>query len=153
MKAFLLSPVGLIEIENTDEYITSVRIIPDETQYIQNSNPLLDEAIKQLNEYFQGKRKNFDLPLKQTGTEFQQQAWNYLNTIPYGETVSYKEEAIAIGKPKACRAVGAANGRNNIAIIVPCHRVVNESKKLGGYAYGLDVKRHLLELENYYKYM
>ena len=152
MKAFLQSPVGLIEIKNTDGYITSVKIVSDDTPCTQHSDPLLDEAIKQLQEYFEGKRKNFDLPLKHVGTDFQQQAWNYLSSIPSGETVSYKDEAIAIGKPKACRAVGAANGRNNIAIIVPCHRVVNEGGKLGGYAYGLDVKRHLLELENYYKY-
>lgn len=152
MKAFYQSPVGVIKIEETEGYISTVSILSEtpadpKTQ----SSPLLDEAISQLEEYFSGERKTFDLPLKQHGTEFQQKAWEYLSTIPYGKTVSYKDEAIAISSPKACRAVGAANGKNNIAIIVPCHRVVNEGKGLGGYAYGLDVKRLLLELENHYK--
>jgi methylated-DNA-[protein]-cysteine S-methyltransferase len=117
-----------------------------------DSSPLLQKVIDQLQEYFDGKRKTFDLPLKQTGTPFQQKAWEYLSTIPYGKTVSYKDEAVAIGSPKGCRAVGSANGRNNIAIIVPCHRVVNEGNKgLGGYAYGVDIKHLLLELEKQYK--
>jgi methylated-DNA-[protein]-cysteine S-methyltransferase len=150
MKAFLQSPVGTIEIEETDGYISSVRIIPDEKICNSHSNELLDKAIKQLEEYFAGERRDFDLPLKQEGTPFQQKAWEYLGTIPYGKTVSYKDEAVAIGSPKGCRAVGSANGRNNLAIVVPCHRVVNEGGGLGGYAYGIDIKRLLLELENYY---
>ncbi|MFV0419566.1 MAG: methylated-DNA--[protein]-cysteine S-methyltransferase [Dysgonomonas sp.] len=151
MKVFLQSPVGVIEIKESNGYISSVRFVDEQTEAKQDTSPLLEEAIKQLEEYFSGKRKNFELPLKQAGTIFQQKAWDYLNSIPYGETVSYKDEAIAIGSPKACRAVGSANGRNNLAIVVPCHRVVNEGKGLGGYAYGLDIKRHLLELELYYK--
>lgn len=151
MKAFLQSPVGVIEIEESNGYISSVRFVDEQPEGKQDGPLLLEEAIKQLEEYFSGKRKDFELPLKQAGTPFQQKAWDYLNSIPYGETVSYKDEAIAIGSPKACRAVGSANGRNNLAIVVPCHRVVNESKGLGGYAYGLDIKRHLLELELYYK--
>ena len=145
MVTFYKSPVGIIRIEQQDKYITSVTITDklEETQ----STPLLDKAINQLKEYFDGKRTDFDLPLKQQGTAFQQKAWEYLSTIPYGKTVSYKDEAIAIGSPKGCRAVGSANGKNNIAIIVPCHRVVNEGGKLGGYAYGLDVKKYLLNLE------
>lgn len=153
MKAFLQSPVGLIEIRETDSYISSVRIIHQEGEEKADSSPLLNNAIKQLEEYFSGERKVFDLPLKQNGTPFQQKAWEYLNTIPYGKTVSYKDEAIAIGSPKGCRAVGAANGKNNLAIIVPCHRVVNEGGRLGGYAYGTDIKLLLLELENYYNFM
>lgn len=152
MKAFLQSPVGLIEIRETDRYISSVRIIHQEGEEKADSSPLLNNAIKQLEEYFSGKRKVFDLPLKQNGTPFQQKAWEYLSTIPYGKTVSYKDEAIAIGSPKGCRAVGAANGKNNLAIIVPCHRVVNEGGQLGGYAYGTDIKLLLLELENYYNF-
>lgn len=119
MKAFLQSPVGLIEIRETDGYISSVRIIHQEEEEKADSSPLLNNAIKQLKEYFSGERKVFDLPLKQNGTPFQQKAWKYLSTIPYGKTVSYKDEAIAIGSPKGCRAVGAANGKNNLAIIVP----------------------------------
>lgn len=153
MKAFLQSPVGLIEIRETDGYISSVRIIHQEGEEKADSSPLLNNAIKQLEEYFSGERKVFDLPLKQNGTPFQQKAWEYLDTIPYGKTVSYKDEAIAIGSPKGCRAVGAANGKNNLAIIVPCHRVVNEGGRLGGYAYGTDIKLLLLELENYYNFM
>lgn len=152
MKAFYQSPVGVIKIEEVDGHISAVSILSETPAKLKSqSSPLLNEAISQLEEYFSGKRKIFDLPLKQNGTEFQQKAWEYLSTIPYGETVSYKDEAVAIGSPKACRAVGAANGKNNLAIIVPCHRVVNEGKGLGGYAYGLDIKRLLLELENHYK--
>ncbi|GAB6123349.1 methylated-DNA--[protein]-cysteine S-methyltransferase [Dysgonomonas termitidis] len=148
MKAFLQSPVGAIEIEETNGFISALRIVSEMKQTDTILVPVLAEAIKQLKEYFAGEREIFDLPLAQEGTAFQQKAWDYLNTIPYGETVSYKQEAISIGSPKGCRAVGSANGKNNIAIIVPCHRVVNEGGKLGGYAYGLEVKRKLLELES-----
>ncbi|MDU1891900.1 MAG: methylated-DNA--[protein]-cysteine S-methyltransferase [Dysgonomonas sp.] len=148
MKAYYESPVGIIEITETDGHISSVLIVSSASK--NDSTPLLGEAVKQLEEYFSGKRKVFDLPLKQTGTPFQMKAWDYLNTIPYGQTVSYKDEAIAVSSAKACRAVGSANGRNNIAIIVPCHRVVNEGKGLGGYAYGLEVKEFLLNLEKAY---
>ncbi|MDR1089767.1 MAG: methylated-DNA--[protein]-cysteine S-methyltransferase [Prevotella sp.] len=148
MKAFLQSPVGIIEIEENEGCISSVRIVSSVPAGKQETNKVLDMAIQQLNGYFAGERKDFDLPLSQEGTPFQKKAWDYLSTIPYGQTVSYKQEAQAIGSPKGCRAVGSANGRNNIAIIVPCHRVVNEGKGLGGYAYGLDVKKKLLELES-----
>lgn len=148
MKAFLQSPVGIIEIKENEGYISSVRIVDSAPAGKQETNAVLDEAMKQLNEYFARKRKDFDLSLKQDGTPFQKKAWDYLSTIPYGQTVSYKEEAVAIGSPKGCRAVGLANGRNNIAIIVPCHRVVNEGGRLGGYAYGLEMKKILLALEN-----
>jgi methylated-DNA-[protein]-cysteine S-methyltransferase len=109
--------------------------------------PLLKKAAAQLNEYFVGKRKTFDLPLELNGTYFQRSAWNALLAIPYGETRSYKEIAEYIGNPRACRAVGMANHRNPLAIIVPCHRVVEHGGGLGGYAGGLDVKRYLLDLE------
>jgi len=155
MKAFLQSPVGVIEIEENEGYISSVRIVDTitqtQTQNESGSNPVLDKAISQLTEYFAGKRKNFDLPLKQAGTAFQQKAWDYLSSIPYGETVSYKTEALAVSSANACRAVGSANGKNNLAIIVPCHRVINEGGKLGGYAYGLEVKKILLDLEKKHK--
>jgi methylated-DNA-[protein]-cysteine S-methyltransferase len=109
--------------------------------------PLIKKAAAQLNEYFAGKRKTFDLPFKLNGTEFQRSVWNALLTIPYGETRSYKEIAEYIGNPRACRAVGMANHRNPLAIIIPCHRVVEHGGGLGGYAGGLDVKRYLLDLE------
>ena len=151
MKAFLQSPVGVIEIEETENHISSVRITDNNPQQKSDTSPLLQKAIAQLNEYFAGKRKDFDLPLKQVGTPFQHKAWEYLSSIPYGETVSYKTEAMAVSSEKACRAVGSANGKNDIAIIVPCHRVINEGGKLGGYAYGLEVKKKLLDLEKRHK--
>lgn len=138
-------------LEEKGGYIAALRFVDEIPDNVDAASPVLKEGVKQLEEYFAGKRKDFDLPLKQDGTLFQQKAWDYLSTIPYGETVSYKDEAVAIGSPKACRAVGSANGRNNIAVIIPCHRVVNEGKGMGGYAYGLDIKRHLLELEKHYK--
>lgn len=154
MKAFYQSPVGVIKIEETNGYISALSIMQDLPACAhtkEDVSPLLKTAIKQLEEYFIGDRKSFDLPIKQDGTDFQQKAWTYLSSIPYGETISYKEQAIAIGSPKACRAIGSANGKNKIAIIIPCHRVVNERKGLGGYAYGLEIKKFLLELENCYK--
>ncbi|MFR9165552.1 MAG: methylated-DNA--[protein]-cysteine S-methyltransferase [Dysgonomonas sp.] len=143
---YLLSPVGLLKIEGDDSCISSVQIVSKKDK-AESPNELLKKAVTQLEEYFSGKRKNFDLPLKQAGTDFQQKAWKYLLTIPYGTTVSYKDEATAIGNPKAFRAVGSANGANDIPIIIPCHRVVNSNNKLGGYAYGIEVKEKLLELE------
>ena len=112
-----------------------------------SETPLLTEAAKQLLEYFSGNRTSFDLPLAPSGTEFQQKVWQALQTIPYGETWSYKKVAEAIGNPKASRAVGMANNKNPIAIMIPCHRVIGANGKLVGYAGGLDIKSTLLELE------
>lgn len=109
---------------------------------------IIKETIKQLTEYFEGKRKDFTIQLEPLGTEFQKNVWNALLKIPYGETRSYKEIAEGINSPKACRAVGMANNKNPIPIIIPCHRVIGSSNKLVGYAGGLDIKRKLLELEN-----
>lgn len=140
------SPVGLLEITGDNGVIISVRLM-DKLQEPDSPDTITLEAKKQLEEYFSGKRFVFNLPLKLKGTPFQQKVWEYLSTIPYGETVSYKEEATAIGNPKACRAVGSANGANNFPIVIPCHRVIASDKKLGGYAYGLLVKEKLLQLE------
>ena len=109
--------------------------------------PLIKETSKQLTEYFDKKRKKFDLPLAFNGTDFQVKAWKALLLIPYGKTCSYGELASKIGNPKACRAVGNANNRNPLHIVVPCHRVIGHNGSLTGYAAGLDVKRLLLELE------
>jgi methylated-DNA-[protein]-cysteine S-methyltransferase len=111
-------------------------------------DPILREAKRQLSEYFQGKLKRFRLPLDLRGTPFQRKVWRALLDIPYGETRSYAQIAAAIGSPKAVRAVGAANGANPVAIIVPCHRVIASSGGLGGYSAGLDCKRKLLALES-----
>ncbi|NRF13615.1 methylated-DNA--[protein]-cysteine S-methyltransferase [Vibrio coralliilyticus] len=112
-------------------------------------HPILIKAIKQLDEYFSGSRKEFDLPLAAEGTVFQQQVWKALTTIPFGETWSYQQLADAIGNPKAVRAVGLANGKNPISVIVPCHRVIGKSGKLTGYAGGLERKAALLKIEHW----
>ena len=108
---------------------------------------LTNLAADQLEEYFLGKRKVFDLPLRPSGTEFQLSVWDALLKIPYGETRSYKQIAEMIGKPKACRAVGMANNKNPIWIVIPCHRVIGSNGTLVGYGGGIDVKKKLLELE------
>jgi methylated-DNA-[protein]-cysteine S-methyltransferase len=110
-------------------------------------HPVLKETEKQLNEYFDGKRKSFSLRLDSKGTDFQARVWQALLTIPFGETRSYGQIAKQIGNAKSVRAVGAANGRNPISIVVPCHRVIGASGQLTGFAGGLDVKQRLLSLE------
>ena len=114
---------------------------------IKQETPLINEAYRQLSEYLLGERKRFDLPLNPQGTVFQQQVWKSLCDIPYGETRSYKQIAEAIGNPKAVRAVGMANNRNPLLIVVPCHRVIGANGKLVGYAAGIEKKEFLLKLE------
>ena len=114
---------------------------------IEKETSLTKEAFTQLSEYLKGKRKTFDLPFKMRGTLFQEQVWNALLDIPYGETRSYKQIAEAIGNPKAVRAVGMANNRNPLLIIVPCHRVIGKNGSLVGYGEGLEMKEFLLRLE------
>lgn len=110
-------------------------------------HPLLSETERQLGEYFGGKRRKFDLPLQFAGSEFQNKVWRGLQAIPYGQTRSYRELADSVGSPQACRAVGAANGRNPLSIVVPCHRVIGADGKLTGFAGGMEAKAYLLELE------
>jgi methylated-DNA-[protein]-cysteine S-methyltransferase len=112
-----------------------------------HSSPLMREALRQFRSYFAGELRDFDLPLEIVGTEFQKRVWNTLRNIPYGQTWSYSQLAGEIGAPRAVRAVGAANGRNPIPIIVPCHRVIGASGQLVGFGGGLGWKRLLLELE------
>lgn len=112
-----------------------------------DSNPLLIEVVRQLRAYFEGSLREFQLPLDFEGTDFQKLVWHQLTTIPYGETRSYSQIAGAIGRPRAVRAVGAANGANPVAIVVPCHRVIGTSGKLVGYGGGLPLKQRLLQLE------
>ena len=116
-------------------------------QPVTEENGLNREVIRQLKEYFAGKRREFSLPLSPAGTEFQKKVWSVLQEIPYGETRTYKEIAGRCGNEKACRAVGMANHVNPIGIVIPCHRVVGSSGKMVGYAGGLDKKQYLLELE------
>lgn len=121
--------------------------------YILEETSLIKMAAKQLDEYFNGKRQQFDLPLDLTGTIFQTKVWQELLKIPYGQTKSYKDIAAAINNPKAYRAVGMANNKNRIMIVVPCHRVISSDNKLTGYAGGLEKKEFLLNLEyKYYNY-
>jgi len=115
--------------------------------FVKKETPLIKKAALQFGEYFKGKRKSFNLPLTMSGTDFQMKVWNALKKIPYGKTISYGELAAMIGNPKACRAVGMANNRNPIAIIVPCHRVIGSDGSLTGYGGGLKLKSLLLELE------
>jgi methylated-DNA-[protein]-cysteine S-methyltransferase len=117
---------------------------PDE---IAAGKKVVQETVRQLKAYFAGKRQDFDLTLAPSGTVFQRQTWQALQKIPWGTTISYGELARRLGRPKAVRAVGAANGRNPISIIIPCHRVVGSDGSLTGYGGGLAVKRQLLELE------
>ena len=115
---------------------------------IEQETALIKEANRQLSEYLKGERKAFDLPLNPKGTDFQKRVWRALCDIPYGETRSYKQIAEAIGHPKAVRAVGMANNRNPITIVVPCHRVIGADGKLVGYGGGLEMKEFLLRLES-----
>jgi len=142
--------IGKIGIEEDGLAITKIYFINnDEQEEIieKNETALLKEAIKQLNEYFDGKRSSFDLKLQLQGTEFQKKVWNALIEIPFGETRSYGEIAKIIGNEKASRAVGMANNKNPIPIIVPCHRVIGANGKLVGYAGGVDIKEKLLNIE------
>ncbi|MCH8330106.1 MAG: methylated-DNA--[protein]-cysteine S-methyltransferase, partial [Bacteroidetes bacterium] len=141
------SPFGLIEISITEAGLRSVSFVKEKTKVV-SSLPLLQETYKQLDEFFEGKRTKFDLRLDLSGSAFQQKVWKELQNIPYGRTVSYAKLAQRLGDPKLSRAVGAANGRNRIAIIVPCHRVVGSDGTLTGYAGGLPVKKRLLEFES-----
>jgi methylated-DNA-[protein]-cysteine S-methyltransferase len=113
----------------------------------ERSDRHLEEARKQIDEYFRGERTKFELELSPEGTPFQQAAWRQLRRIPYGETISYGEQARRMGRPKASRAVGAANGQNPISIVVPCHRVIGADGRLTGYGGGLGKKKKLLDLE------
>lgn len=150
---FYDTPVGKIEIAENGRAITNIYF--DKENDVQNAEvketPLLKEAGKQIKEYFEGKRKVFDLPLEAKGTEFQERVWKALQEIPYGETRSYGQIAKNIGQPKAPRAVGMANNRNLISIIIPWHRVIGANGKLVGFGGGLDVKEYLLTLEKEYK--
>lgn len=120
---------------------------------VSDESATLDLAERELQEYFAGKRRVFDVPIKPHGTDFQMVVWKALKEIPYGETCSYLDIARNIGKEKACRAVGRANHHNPLPIFIPCHRVVGKDGSLTGYAGGLDMKRHLLQLEGHGEFL
>jgi methylated-DNA-[protein]-cysteine S-methyltransferase len=142
------SPNGIWKIKADQGAVTEISVCKGKkTAYESSEDPVIQQAIQQLSEYFTGKRTSFELPLSTPGTEFQKKVWEALQQIPYGKTISYAQLAQAVGNPKACRAVGSANGKNPVAIVIPCHRVIASDGTLGGYAYGLEVKKELLELE------
>lgn len=159
------SKFGLIRIDYKGSYITGINRVrhtdresvsdtamdgkraPGCTSSSEKRCAVSDNAFKQINEYFEGKRKTFDFLIKAEGTDFQKKVWRALCAIPYGETRTYKEIAQAVGSPKACRAVGMANNRNPISFAVPCHRVIGADGSLVGYGGGLDLKHTLLQME------
>lgn len=143
------SPIGILTAAEENEKIiriTTDSICPSD-QHIEKLTPLLKMLFSQLDEYFSKKRKHFSVPIDPKGTAFQQKVWTALQEIPYGQTCSYKDIAVKIGKPSACRAVGGANNKNPIMIIVPCHRVIGKNGNLTGYYGGIDKKDFLLKLE------
>ena len=146
------SPVGKLRLVASSKGLLSIDVGKSATSHQATAKDASAQRVlattrKQLTEYFSGKRTSFTVPLDLRGTEFQIESWKALGRIPYGTTISYGEQAQSIGNPKACRAVGSANGKNPIPIIVPCHRVVSADGSLGGYALGLKMKRQLLNLE------
>jgi methylated-DNA-[protein]-cysteine S-methyltransferase len=148
------SPIGQLTLVATDEGLAAIlwqndrpRRVPLNAGAEDAGHPVLIETERQLGEYFAGQRKEFALKLDVTGTAFQHKVWNALRTIPFGETRSYAQIAAQIGHPTAVRAVGAANGRNPVSIVTPCHRVIGSMGQLTGFAAGLDIKAHLLALE------
>ena len=144
---FYDTPVGKLCIGEENGSITRVTWTQLPQSYIQEETELILRCKKQLEEYFAGKRKTFDLPLAPKGTDFQQRVWKALQEIPYGALRTYKDIAIAVDNPKGCQAVGGANGKNPIAILIPCHRVIGKDGSMTGYSGGLEKKEWLLELE------
>jgi len=141
------SPVGMIRITEDDAHITSVHFMDEAIEPDEPSTPLLKMAAKQMDEYFAGERKEFDLPIRQAGSGFQQEVWQCLLNINYGKTISYLQQSKLMKNPLAIRAIASANGRNHLAIVVPCHRVIGSDGSLTGYAGGVWRKKWLLEHE------
>jgi methylated-DNA-[protein]-cysteine S-methyltransferase len=149
----LRTPVGVLRITANDQGVTAIERVSRAStarsvKASAQARRHVDTAVRQLREYFAGKRRNFTVPVDLAGTPFQQRAWAEMQKIAYGSTISYAQQAARMKKPRAVRAVGSANGANPIPIIVPCHRVVASNGGLGGYALGLAMKRRLLEIES-----
>jgi methylated-DNA-[protein]-cysteine S-methyltransferase len=145
------SPIGLIEVSSCHDFIRSIEFT-ERTQEIQRVHDQIPEVLKrcldELDEYFKGRRLEFTFPYVQSGTAFQLSVWNALTKIPYAQTAAYNDIAAGIGKEKAYRAVGSANGRNKLSIVVPCHRIIGSNGKLTGYAGGIGRKEWLLQHES-----
>ncbi len=146
------SPIGKLLLIASDSVLKKINFEVDQSvddpDIIQRQNSIVLQTERQLKEYFQGKRKVFSVPLSAVGTDFQKKTWSKLMEIPYGQTISYQELAIQMGAAGKARAVGSANGRNPIPVIIPCHRVIAKDGTLGGYGGGLAVKEFLLKLES-----
>ncbi len=143
------SPLGILRLTEENGALTRLEFEPEEASSGEiASTPLLDRAVRELEEYFGGTRREFGIPLRLDGTVFQLSVWNALKGIPYGKLVSYQEVAASIGFPRACRAVGSAIGKNPVPIFIPCHRVLGKNGSLTGYSGGLLRKEFLLGLEN-----
>ena len=141
------TPIGIVRITEEDNFISSVHFMDDEITLVAPETPLLNLAVKQLDEYFSGDRRVFDFPINQHGSNFQQEVWQCLLTINYGKTISYAHQSKLMNNPLAIRAIAAANGKNHLAIIVPCHRVIGSDGSLTGYASGVWRKKWLLAHE------
>lgn len=154
-RAQLHAPFGVLTIVASDDGLRCVmfdkevhpKTFAGMTVVDDTSHPVVARTVQQLNEYLQGTRMSFDLPLDVRGTEFQMHAWNALAKVPYGTTASYAQQAASIGRPTATRAIGAANGRNPVAVVLPCHRIVGADGSLTGFGGGLPVKKWLLDHE------
>ena len=144
---YMNTPVGVLTIAEEGGFITNIAFGERNFDGIMGENAVISQAKAQLEEYFAGARREFDLPLDMRGTDFQKRVWSALLTVPYGRTATYKDVAIKAGSPKGARAVGMANNKNPIVIVVPCHRIVGADGSLVGFAGGIDTKRFLLELE------
>lgn len=148
MNGYFDSPIGWLELTVTHNFLEEIRFLENKPNLLfQTKNDLIRKVSEQLNEYFNGRRRKFTIPLKPKGTDFQQRLWNELQNIPYGQTKTYGEIAKILGDIKKVRAVGKANGSNPIPIIIPCHRVIGTDNRLTGYAGGIHRKRYLLQHE------
>jgi methylated-DNA-[protein]-cysteine S-methyltransferase len=153
--AYYSSPLGLLEIVCTDVGIASLNFV-EQPRFESDDDPpaILRDCLAQLDEYFDGRRRKFDIPLDlSAGTAFYREVWRLVQAIPYGRTRSYSTIAETLGRPNASRAVGQANGHNPVPIIIPCHRVIGKDGGLTGYAYGLEIKEALLAIENPRKFV
>jgi methylated-DNA-[protein]-cysteine S-methyltransferase len=141
------TPVGIAKITGEDGFITAISILDEVLEVVAPQSEVLQKAVRQMDEYFAGERKVFDLPIKQMGTDFQQRVWEQLLQINYGTTISYMQQSKLMNNPLGIRAIAAANGKNNLWIVVPCHRVIGSNGSLTGYAGGLWRKEWLLAHE------
>lgn len=147
MYAHYRSPIGIIKVEAIENHISSVVFLEEEVELILPETGLLKTAVDQLHQYFAGKRSTFDFPVKQSGTEFQQQVWQEISKVDFGKTQSYAQLSAQFGNPLAIRAIASANGKNKLWIVVPCHRIIGTNGELTGYAGGLWRKKWLLQHE------